>query len=188
MRSRGERDELDFRSSVCVKDSSIRLFRLLSFLIIFVVGVIIGLTSSSHVDRYFNIQADQFYGSQAFALAPEGTVDKKCDDEQNCIKVDCLTMSNFISPKTLAHSMSDEELFWRASMVPKKAEYPYSRVPKVAFMYLTRGPLPLLPLWERFFQGQNEKLFSIYVHAQPGYELNVTNSSVFYRRQIPSQV
>ncbi|KAM7482012.1 hypothetical protein LguiB_006595 [Lonicera macranthoides] len=188
MRSRGERDELDFRSSVCVKDSSIRLFRLLSFLIIFMVGVIIGLTSSSHVDRYFNIQADQFYGSQAFALAPEGTVDSKCDDEQNCIKVDALTMTNFISPKTLAHSMSDEELFWRASMVPKKAEFPYSRVPKVAFMYLTRGPLPLLPLWERFFQGQNEKLFSIYVHAQPGYELNVINNSVFYRRQIPSQL
>ncbi|KAF7144267.1 hypothetical protein RHSIM_Rhsim05G0116100 [Rhododendron simsii] len=72
-------------------------------------------------------------------------------------------------------------------MVPKDAEFPYSRVPKVAFMFLTRGPLPLLPLWERFFKG-HEKLFSIYVHALPGYELNVSDTSPFYRPQIPSQI
>ncbi|XAR49317.1 hypothetical protein NMG60_11032485 [Bertholletia excelsa] len=95
-------------------------------------------------------------------------------------------MDSFISPKNLNHRMSDEELFWRASMVPKKPEYPYSRVAKVAFMFLTRGPLPLLPLWERFFKG-HEKLFSIYVHALPGYELNVSSSSPFYRRQIPGK-
>ncbi|KAI9107340.1 hypothetical protein K1719_021728 [Acacia pycnantha] len=45
----------------------------------------------------------------------------------------------------------------------------------------------MLPLWERFFQG-HEELFNTYVHAPPGYTLNVSNYSVFYGRQIPNQV
>lgn len=73
-------------------------------------------------------------------------------------------------------------------MVPRKRDYPFTRVPKVAFMYLTRGPLPMLPLWEKFFDGQESQLYSIYVHALPGYELNVSTTSPFYGRQIPSQV
>ncbi|CAI0378092.1 unnamed protein product [Linum tenue] len=54
-------------------------------------------------------------------------------------------------------------------------------------MFLTRGPLPLLPLWERFFKGHG-KYFSIYVHTDPGYVLNVSSGSPFYGRQIPSKV
>lgn len=80
------------------------------------------------------------------------------------------------------HRMSDEELFWRASMVPRVEEYPFQRVPKVAFLFLTRGPLPLAPLWERFFRG-HEGLYSIYVHALPGYH----RRSFLEGRQIPSQ-
>ena len=72
-------------------------------------------------------------------------------------------------------------------MVPKRAEFPFKRVPKVAFMFLTRGPLPMIPLWERFFEGHRE-YFSIYVHALPGFELNVSTDSVFYESQIPSKV
>ena len=68
-----------------------------------------------------------------------------------------------------------------------KDEYPFNRVPKVAFMFLTRGPLPLLPLWERFFRG-HEKYFSIYVHTPRNYALNVSSESPFYGRQIPSKV
>ncbi|KAI3786708.1 hypothetical protein L1987_40601 [Smallanthus sonchifolius] len=60
-------------------------------------------------------------------------------------------------------------------------------MPKIAFMFLTRGPLPLLPLWERFFEGQDATKYSIYVHTHPGFELGVSISSVFYNRQIPSQ-
>ncbi|KAA8545436.1 hypothetical protein F0562_020220 [Nyssa sinensis] len=183
-RSREERDDLEKSCSVA-KDSSIGLLRLIAVLIIFVVGVIIGLASSSHIDRYFTLQAGQYYTN--YALAPTPTsVDRKCTIVQNCEKVDCLSMDSFLSPKNLTHSLSDEELFWRASMVPKEDEYPYKRVPKVAFMFLTRGPLPMLPLWERFFLG-HEKLFSIYVHALPGYDLNVSSTSPFYKRQIPSK-
>nr|CAB3498329.1 unnamed protein product [Digitaria exilis] len=87
----------------------------------------------------------------------------------------------------LEHSMTDEELLWRASFAPGLRRYPFRRVPKVAFMFLTRGPLPLAPLWERFFRG-HEGLYSIYVHALPSYQANFTSGSVFYRRQIPSKV
>ncbi|KAJ4804382.1 hypothetical protein LUZ62_016948 [Rhynchospora pubera] len=40
--------------------------------------------------------------------------------------------------------------------------------------------------WERFFQG-HDGLFSIYVHALPGYVPEFGRKSVFYQRQIPSQ-
>lgn len=194
-RSRGWRDEQDKSTGSTTKDSSISLSRLITVLIIFVAGVIVGLTSSSHIDRHFTFQQDQLYMNFAMAPMPASTttifnncsssVVSKCEKEKE--KDDCLSMDRFLSPKNLTHGMSDEELFWRASMMPKKAKYPYDRVPKVAFMFLTRGPLPMMPLWERFFKG-HEKLFSVYVHALPGYELNVSTTSAFYGRQIPSQV
>ncbi|KAF0914504.1 hypothetical protein E2562_028981 [Oryza meyeriana var. granulata] len=86
------------------------------------------------------------------------------------------------------HNMTDDELLWAASMEPRVRKYPYRRVPKVAFMFLTRGPLPLAPLWERFFNGSSRELFSVYVHSTPGYRPDFPPTSVFYRRQVPSQV
>ncbi|KAF7128073.1 hypothetical protein RHSIM_Rhsim11G0118600 [Rhododendron simsii] len=186
-RSRGWREEQEKSPGSITKDSSIGLLRLIMVLIIFVGGVVIGLSSSSHIDRHFSLQEDQLYKNYAMAPMPASTTSiKNCSVVSKCEKEDCLSMDSFLSPKNLTHGMSDDELFWRASLMPKKAEYPYDRVPKVAFMFLTRGPLPMLPLWERFFKG-HEKLFSIYVHALPGYELNVSNTSAFYGRQIPSQ-
>ncbi|KAE9586223.1 putative glycosyl transferase, family 14 [Lupinus albus] len=86
----------------------------------------------------------------------------------------------------LIHNMSDKQLLWRASFVPRIKKYPYKRVPKIAFMFLTKGPLPLAPLWERFLKG-HEKLYSIYIHSLPSYQARFPPSSVFYKRQIPSQ-
>lgn len=97
--------------------------------------------------------------------------------------------AEFVAPTQLMHDMTDEQLFWRASMVPVAAgpPYPFKRVPKVAFMFLAgRGALPLAPLWERFFRG-HEGRFSIYVHAPPGLAMNFSTDSPFYGRQIPSQ-
>ena len=90
-------------------------------------------------------------------------------------------------PSRARHAMTDEELLWRASFAPLVRPYPFPRVPKVAFMFLTRGPLPLAPLWERFFRG-HEGRYSVYVHALPSYRANFTKDSVFYHRQIPSKV
>lgn len=99
-----------------------------------------------------------------------------------------LTLGNWIKPPSnLMHKMSDEELFWRASFAPRIKKYPFQRVPKIAFMFLTKGPLPLAPLWERFFKG-HEGLYSIYIHPLPSFEGKFPSSSVFYGRQIPSQV
>jgi len=94
-------------------------------------------------------------------------------------------------PARARHAMADEELLWLASFAPRargrSGGYPFRRVPKVAFMFLAHGPLPLAPLWERFFRG-NEGRYSIYVHTMPLYRANFTSDSVFYRRQIPSKV
>ncbi|KAM2855170.1 hypothetical protein FF1_025519 [Malus domestica] len=88
--------------------------------------------------------------------------------------------------KFLVHNMSDEELFSRALMVPRIQDLPYKLVPKVAFMFLTKGPLPLSPLWEKFFEG-HEGLYSIYVHAHPDFNESVPEDSVFHSRRIHSQ-
>ncbi|CAL5367311.1 unnamed protein product [Camellia sinensis] len=88
--------------------------------------------------------------------------------------------------RSLMHNMSDEELLWRASMVPRIQELPYKNVPKVAFMFLTMGPLPLAPLWEMFFKG-HEGFYTIYVHSHPSFNESVPESSVFHGRRIPSQ-
>lgn len=101
---------------------------------------------------------------------------------------DGLDLESWIRPPAnLSHSLNDTELLWRASFVPRIEEYPFKRKPKIAFMFLTKGPLPLLPLWERFFRG-HEGLYSIYVHALPSYVEDYPSSSVFHRRQIPSQM
>ncbi|GMH27490.1 hypothetical protein Nepgr_029333 [Nepenthes gracilis] len=86
----------------------------------------------------------------------------------------------------LMHDMDDEELLWRASMVPRIRKYPFKRVPKVAFMFLTKGHLPLAPLWEKFFKG-HEGLYSIYVHSDPSFAAPTTETGVFRRRTIPSK-
>lgn len=190
MRGREKEDvESRFVSPVpiSVADSSVSLLKIISSLIIFVVGVVIGLVSSSHIDRYFTFQGDQF----SFKNIYFDTEQFSHDNQKMLINYkrdDCLSMESFIRLQNLSHQMTDNELFWRASLVPQKEEFPFKRVPRVAFMFLTRGPLPMLPLWERFFSGQDVKKYSIYVHALPGFELKVSNSSVFYGRQIPSQV
>ncbi|XP_021750208.1 uncharacterized protein LOC110715894 [Chenopodium quinoa] len=93
---------------------------------------------------------------------------------------------DWIAPRRLWHTMSDQELLWRASMVPHIKDYPYNRTPKVAFMFLTRTMLPLAPLWELFFKG-HQGLYSIYLHTSYESIDEPVESSVFYQRRIPSK-
>ncbi|CDY20644.1 BnaC08g14140D [Brassica napus] len=158
----------------------LKLAQTLSFLLIFMAGIIIGLAASSHIDRYFNSLPQMLSSSSSSASL------QTIPDYSNCTIRDCWSVDGFVRPEEVRHRMSDDELFWRASMVPVKEEYPYDRVPKVAFMFLARGPLPMLPLWEKFFRG-NEKYLSVYVHTPPGYDMNVSSDSPFYDRQVPSQ-
>ena len=147
-------------------------FRILYFFLIFLVlGLGLCIISMNMV-RYFGLQ---------YMTLKESSWLEPCSDNTNSLE--CWLRP----PSNLMHNMNDTELFWRATFAPRIKEYPYKRVPKLAFMFLTRGPLPLSPLWERFFKG-NEGLFSIYVHSMPGYRANYSRSSVFYGRQIPSKV
>ncbi|GAB2229804.1 hypothetical protein Droror1_Dr00014060 [Drosera rotundifolia] len=185
VRNRGDKEEIDRLSGTCIRDSSVRIVRIVACLVIFVTGVVVGLISGSHVDRYFASRASSSSFYRGIAVSPSSSTD--CGIVRLVSeRTDCLCIDNVVNPNAWDHSLSDEELFWKASMVPKIRVYPYRRVPKVAFMYLTRGALPFLPLWERFFL-RHEGLFSIFVHTPPGYCFNVSSDSVFYGRQIPSQ-
>ncbi|KAL8141843.1 hypothetical protein V2J09_014875 [Rumex salicifolius] len=83
------------------------------------------------------------------------------------------------------HSITDdEELLRKASAVgPTSAN---DTKAKIAFLFLTRGPLPLAPLWEMFFHGY-EDMYSIYVHPSPSYNDSFAPDSVFFGRRIPSK-
>ncbi|KAL6551843.1 hypothetical protein OROGR_007997 [Orobanche gracilis] len=86
----------------------------------------------------------------------------------------------------LMHNMSDDELLSRASKVVRVAGEVFKHE-KVAFMFLTPGPLPLATFWDRFFKG-HEGMYSVYIHAHPSYtDSSVPPDSAFYGRRIPSQ-
>ncbi|KAL0350315.1 UNVERIFIED_CONTAM: Glycosyltransferase BC10 [Sesamum radiatum] len=86
----------------------------------------------------------------------------------------------------LMHNMSDDELLLRASKVAGIDQDIPGKQQKVAFMFLTSGPLPLSPFWDRFFKG-HEGMYSVYVHSHPSYNYSVPPDSAFYGRRIPSQ-
>ncbi|XP_061356612.1 glycosyltransferase BC10-like isoform X2 [Gastrolobium bilobum] len=145
--------------------------RLLQFFLLFLV---IGLGAS-----FLSMYMIRHFGIHNMALVQ--STFKPCFEQP-------ATLETWIRPPSgLMHKMNDTELFWRASFVPRIKSYPFKRVPKIAFMFLTKGPLPLAPLWEKFFKG-HERLYSIYVHSLPSYTASFPPSSVFYRRLIPSQV
>lgn len=78
-------------------------------------------------------------------------------------------LKKYLRPPKAFRDMNVSELLWRASMSPRIPEYPIHLVPKVAFMFLTKGPVHLALLWENFFKG-HQGLYSIYVHSSPSYE------------------
>ncbi|XP_066350996.1 glycosyltransferase BC10-like [Miscanthus floridulus] len=153
------------------------LLKLVTATVIFMGGVVLGLSVSGSVARYY------YNASHAELFFPATTYG--CDPRDR----DCgmgLAFRAFVHPPRLAHSMTDDELFWRASLVPRAEEFPFQRVPKVAFLFMVRGPIPFVPLWDKFFRG-HQGLYSVYVHTVPDYKLNVSKSSAFYGRQIPSE-
>lgn len=151
---------------------------LLSHLLLFGFGLLIGALASFNLKTFsFNIHTTHFSlissrpsARQAFAVAGRYRYDART-----------------VQDGVVSHDMDDQELLWKASMVPRIQEVPYKMEPKVAFMFLTRGPLAMAPLWEKFFKG-HEGLYSIYVHTDPSFDEPLTEDSVFYGRRIPSKV
>lgn len=89
-------------------------------------------------------------------------------------------------PPISGNDVEEEEVMRRAAMAPHDAMM-IGAHPKVAFMFLTRWNLPLSPLWELFFKG-HEDCYSIYVHTSPEFTEEPPESSVFYKKRIPSKV
>ncbi|XP_010524350.1 PREDICTED: uncharacterized protein LOC104802437 [Tarenaya hassleriana] len=87
---------------------------------------------------------------------------------------------------TVIHNMTDQELSKKASSLLPEPVTVMMKRPKVAFMFLTGGGLPLAPLWEKFLQG-HQGFYSIYVHSHPSFNDSYPPTSVFYGRRIPSQ-
>jgi hypothetical protein len=99
----------------------------------------------------------------------------------------------------LFHNMEDEELLYKASMTTTTTAAATAaeahtgtmlqEEAKIAFLFLTRGALPLRALWDAYFEG-HEGRYSIYVHAHPNFlqDPTISSSSVFFRRYIPSKV
>ncbi|KAG2241303.1 hypothetical protein Bca52824_096713 [Brassica carinata] len=76
---------------------------------------------------------------------------------------------NILSP---ADELDDLSLFHRAAnnrRLITLSETPPP--PKIAFLFLTNSDLTFLPLWERFFKG-NEHLYNAYVHADPSSRIS----------------
>lgn len=151
------------------KGLSLRSLRLL---VVFLALCVVFSVISVYTIKHFGIQSVVTTMSSSF---------------QPCIEEQAGLEQWIKPPSNLIHNMSDKELLWRASLVPKIKNYPFERVPKIAFMFLTKGPLPLAPVWERFLKG-HESRYSVYVHPTPSYQAHFPPSSVFYKRQIPSQV
>lgn len=145
--------------------------RLLQFFLLFLVIGLGGFFLSMYMIRHFGIHNVALVQS---TFRP-------------CVQQPAAIESWIRPPSSLLHTMNDMELFWRASFVPRIESYPFKRTPKIAFMFLTKGPLPMAPLWEKFFKG-HQKLYSIYIHSLPSYNADFPPSSVFYKRNIPSQV
>ncbi|KAK9278217.1 hypothetical protein L1049_027778 [Liquidambar formosana] len=160
----------------------------------FVIGLSVGLTASLYLKSFsFNLQASFFSPSPEPLLPillpqPSSPLPPPPPSPPSLPPPPPPSDGGFASQDTpaLMHSIDDDELLWRASMVPRIQEFPFEHVPKVAFMFLTKGPIPLGPLWEKFFKG-HEGLYTVYVHPHPSYNVSVPEDSVFHGRRIPSR-
>ncbi|BBN05427.1 hypothetical protein MPTK1_3g13010 [Marchantia polymorpha subsp. ruderalis] len=101
---------------------------------------------------------------------------------------DLCVKSSYPPPPPPLRTFSDEEVASRAvakDILSQRRMY-QGGTPKIAFMFLTPGPLPFEFIWEAFFKG-HEGLYSIYVHASERNTLkSIWRSRVFADREIPS--
>ncbi|PWA96696.1 core-2/I-branching beta-1,6-N-acetylglucosaminyltransferase family protein [Artemisia annua] len=94
----------------------------------------------------------------------------------------CETFTSWLPPAL--RQLSDEEIASHVviSNILNTPPMP-TKNPKIAFMFLSPGSLPLERLWDKFFQG-HEGRFSVYIHASR--EKPVHTSRYFLNREIRS--
>jgi hypothetical protein len=191
-------------------NAQLYLFNFFGHILVFGCGLVIGITLTFCVKNFsFNFQFQQFQNPSFSSNPPphfpptppiSSNISNPSNDQtkisinQNSLVITNTTnpssngLEEFLKVPIAMHDMNEDELFWRASMIPMIHKLPFKQTPKVAFMFLTKGPVLLAPLWEKFFKG-NEGLFSIYIHPNPSFDETVYDqSSIFYGRRIPSKV
>ncbi|KAI5353150.1 PREDICTED: Glycosyl transferase [Prunus dulcis] len=168
-------------------NAQLHILKLLFYFLLFGGGLTLGMVLSFYLkDISISLQLAQFSFSTSQSPSNQHTLMPNVKAfEANATKPH-IGLKEYLKPPNVLHDMDDQELLWRASMIPRIPEYPFRRVPKVAFMFLTKGPVLLAPLWEKFFKG-HQGLYSIYVHSNPSYNGSYPESHVFHDRRIPSR-
>ncbi|MFQ6648441.1 hypothetical protein Gotur_021226, partial [Gossypium turneri] len=167
------------------------VFNFISYFLLFGCGLTVGVILSFHLknislDLHTQLSLTSRSSSPSLAMAPpqpsDSPVETISDDGAQ------YGLNDFLEPPEAMHGMDDAQLLWRASMIPRIAQYPFNRVPKVAFLFLTKGHVSLAPLWEKFFKGY-KGMYSIYIHSNPSFNLSKAEpqGSVFHGRRIPSK-
>ncbi|KAJ0030470.1 hypothetical protein Pint_12638 [Pistacia integerrima] len=96
---------------------------------------------------------------------------------------DCTMLNLPVSPP--ARELTDHEnIAWVVINELLRKPPVQSKNPKIAFLFLTPGTLPFEKLWEKFFQGHEDR-FSVYVHASSQKPVHV--SRYFVGRDIHSE-
>ncbi|XP_051150607.1 glycosyltransferase BC10-like [Andrographis paniculata] len=95
----------------------------------------------------------------------------------------CKALHDWLPPTPL-RELTDAEVASRVVLTDiLKMKPALSTTPKIAFLFLTPGPLPFEKLWDLFFQGHEGK-FSVYVHASKNKPIHF--SRYFFNREIRS--
>ncbi|KAF7808861.1 glycosyltransferase BC10-like [Senna tora] len=165
-----------------------QILHFLSYLLLLGCGITLGIIISFYLKGCnFSLRFTQFSLSEIPPSPPPSLIaSQKIISSSGIHNSSRVGLKAYLEPPPVMHDMDDEELLWRASMAPKIQKYPFDRVPKVAFLFLTRGPVYLAPFWELFFKG-HERYYSIYVHSNPSYNGSDPESPVFHGRRIPSK-
>ncbi|TYI94410.1 hypothetical protein E1A91_D02G202200v1 [Gossypium mustelinum] len=169
-------------------NAQMHFFNVLSYFLLFGCGLSLGVILSFHLKNYslaLHITQLPLSTRSASTLA-QLPPSQPFNPVSGTSYGDRIGLTEFLEPPHVMHDMDDKELLWRASLAPRIPQYPFHRVPKVAFLFLTKGPVPLAPLWEKFFKG-HQGLYSIYVHSDPSFNLTEPEGSVFHGRRIPSK-
>ncbi|KAK8655352.1 hypothetical protein V6N13_107934 [Hibiscus sabdariffa] len=162
-------------------NAQMQFFSVLSYFLLFGCGLSLGVILSSHLKNYsFALHITQLPLTSRPSTPPLPLL---VNETSATVHVG---LTEFLKPPNAMHDMDDRELLWRASLSPRIPQYPFDRVPKVAFLFLTKGAVTLAPLWEKFFKG-HQGLYSIYVHSDPSFNLSEPEGSVFHGRRIPSK-
>ncbi|KAL8096760.1 glycosyltransferase BC10-like [Apium graveolens] len=96
----------------------------------------------------------------------------------------CKVFTDWLPPAP-ARELTDEEFASRVVIKDILNTPPaLSKTPKIAFMFLVPGSLPFEKLWDKFFQGHEDR-FSVYVHASKEKPVHI--SRFFVDREIRSE-